>query len=107
MNQDTNYEAVREQGLGSQSKSKLSTIKESVAQGLQSVSDNIRKSTGQRENAIATSLAASIDDAAGYLRNLDPEKLGDQFQDGVRRHPGRSLLIAGAAGLLLGAWIRR
>jgi ElaB/YqjD/DUF883 family membrane-anchored ribosome-binding protein len=38
---------------------------------------------------------------------MDPQKIKTDIQDQMRRNPGRSLLIAGAAGLILGALLRR
>lgn len=83
--------------------SKLAEVRDRLSDRLHAASDNIRKATGQEQNTIAQ----SIDGAADYLREIDPQKVGQDLREGVRRHPGRSLLIAGAAGLLLGIMVRR
>ena len=45
--------------------------------------------------------------SAGYIRDADVERLKNDVTDQVRQNPGRTLLIAGAAGLVLGALFRR
>jgi ElaB/YqjD/DUF883 family membrane-anchored ribosome-binding protein len=48
-----------------------------------------------------------LSDAASYVRDVDPQQIKTDIQDEVKRNPGRALLIAGAAGLLLGVLFRR
>src|SRR2546423_36269 len=48
-----------------------------------------------------------LDRSADYIEDLDPQQIKTDIENQVRQHPGRSLLIAGAAGLLLGVLIRR
>lgn len=45
--------------------------------------------------------------SARFVEELDVERIQRQIEDAVRRNPGRSLLVAGAVGLLLGATLRR
>jgi ElaB/YqjD/DUF883 family membrane-anchored ribosome-binding protein len=45
--------------------------------------------------------------SADYVRRFDYERTDTQIKDYVRQHPGRSLLIAGAAGLIIGVLVRR
>lgn len=45
--------------------------------------------------------------SAGYIERMEPEKIKADITDQVRRNPGKSLLVAGAAGLILGAIFRR
>lgn len=48
-----------------------------------------------------------LDRSADYIAEADAQRIKADVETQVRRHPGRSLLIAGAAGLVLGALIRR
>ena len=48
-----------------------------------------------------------LDQSAGYVRQFDYEQADARIRAYVRQRPGRSLLIAGAAGLIIGAILRR
>lgn len=48
-----------------------------------------------------------LDDSAEYIRQFDYEQTDAKIQEYVRQSPGRSLLIAGAVGLIIGAILRR
>jgi len=48
-----------------------------------------------------------MNSAADCVEQMDPDKVKMDFEKGVRRQPGKSLLIAGAAGLLLGVVLHR
>ena len=45
--------------------------------------------------------------SARYVEDLDLARLQRQVEDAVRRNPGRSLMVAGVVGLVLGATLRR
>jgi hypothetical protein len=45
--------------------------------------------------------------SADYVEHLDLEQLTSKIQRVIRTHPGVSLLMAGAAGLIIGSLIRR
>ena len=45
--------------------------------------------------------------AADRVEAIDPDKVKMDFEKSVRHQPGKSLLIAGAAGLLLGIVLHR
>lgn len=45
--------------------------------------------------------------SADYIEQADPKKIQEDVSAQIRRNPGASLLIAGAAGLILGAFLRR
>ncbi len=42
-----------------------------------------------------------------YIERMEPKKIQEDITEQVRRNPGKSLLVAGAAGLILGAIFRR
>ena len=101
-------------GFGSQSStaSTLDTIKGTVADKLHAAATTIQQKAGQsQENAVVAGYAGQaagwLDDAAEYVREVDPQKVKSDIQHQVRSNPGRSLLIAGAAGLLFGILLRR
>ena len=48
-----------------------------------------------------------LDQTSEYVRQFDYKPADAQVQEYVRQSPGRSLLIAGAVGLILGAILRR
>lgn len=89
----------------------LDAIKEAVADKLHAVAGAIQQKAGQsRQDPVAGyagQAAGWIDDAADYVREVDPQRVKSDLQKQVRSNPGRSLLIAGAAGLLLGILLRR
>jgi ElaB/YqjD/DUF883 family membrane-anchored ribosome-binding protein len=89
--------------------SKLDTIKNTVADKLHSAASAVRqKAEGQGTGANYAGKAATfLDDAAGYVREADPQQIKTDIQNKVKNNPGRSLLVAGVAGLLLGALLRR
>jgi ElaB/YqjD/DUF883 family membrane-anchored ribosome-binding protein len=48
-----------------------------------------------------------LDQSAEYVRQFDYEQAGGSVREYVRQSPERSLLIAGAVGLIIGAILRR
>jgi ElaB/YqjD/DUF883 family membrane-anchored ribosome-binding protein len=48
-----------------------------------------------------------LDDSAEYVREFDCNEADSNIREFVRESPGRSLFIAGAVGLIIGALLRR
>ena len=48
-----------------------------------------------------------LDQSAEYVRQFDYEAVDARVREYVRQSPGRSLLLAGAVGLIIGAILRR
>lgn len=48
-----------------------------------------------------------LDQSAEYVRRFDFEQADARVREYLSQNPGRSLLIAGAAGLIIGAILRR
>ena len=48
-----------------------------------------------------------LDQSAGYVRQFDYDQADTKVREYVKQSPGRSLLIAGAVGLIIGAILRR
>lgn len=88
-------------------------IKVTVADKLKQAAEALEQKTtapGERPTAMAgygTQAAGWLNTSADYIRDMNPQQLKSDVQNEVRRNPGRSLLIAGAAGLILGALFRR
>jgi ElaB/YqjD/DUF883 family membrane-anchored ribosome-binding protein len=65
---------------------------------------------GERNQNVAgygQQAAGWLNRSADYVQDFSPQHLKSDIEEQVRRNPGRSLLIAGAAGLILGAILRR
>ena len=88
-------------------------IKVTVADKLKQAAEALEQKTagaGERPTAVAgygSQAAGWLNSSADYIRDMDPKQVKTDVQNEVRRNPGRSLLIAGAAGLILGALFRR
>lgn len=89
----------------------LETIKTTVADKLNAGAGIIRQQVEQTQNnalaGFADQASGWLDTAADYVRQVDPQKVKADLQKQIRRNPGRSLIVAGAAGLLLGIMLRR
>ena len=84
----------------------------SIADKLHKVAEAL---AGKAENQDAPSGIAQygkhasewLDQSAEYVRQFDYKQADARVREYVRQSPGRSLLIAGVAGLILGAMLRR
>ena len=88
------------------------SVKKIVADQLQTVAEMIGKKAAAPEaqpDVARYSKHASVwlEQSADYVRDLDYSETTDQVREYVKKSPGRSLLIAGAAGLIIGALLRR
>jgi hypothetical protein len=88
-------------------------VKVTVADKLKQAADALHQKTtrpGEQASAVGAygnQAAGWLNTSADYIRDMDPQQLKTDVQNEVRRNPARSLLIAGAAGLILGALFRR
>ncbi len=87
-------------------------IKSTVADKLHAVAQTIfRKVNAPGTNPEVASYgkdaSAVLEQSADYIRDFDYDKAAVAVRDYVRKNPGRSLLIAGLSGLVLGAIFRR
>jgi ElaB/YqjD/DUF883 family membrane-anchored ribosome-binding protein len=95
-----------------QTGSKFDNVKETVAEKLRGAANALHDKvaqSGQNETIYNYGQQAEkfLNRSADYIRDLDLEQVNTDIKEGVRRNPGRSLLIAGAVGLLLGVLVRR
>jgi ElaB/YqjD/DUF883 family membrane-anchored ribosome-binding protein len=87
----------------------LDTIKDKVADGLKSAAGSLRQK-GPQTGAMsdyAGQASGWLDNAGNYIRDMDVSQVKTDIQRQMRANPGRALLIAGAAGLIVGALFRR
>jgi len=93
--------------------STLDNIKSTVAEKLYSAADTLQQKAGQTNQpdgpmaTYGTQASEWLNRSADYIRDMDVNKVKTDVQNEVRNNPGRSLLIATAAGLILGALFRR
>lgn len=92
-----------------------------LADGLQAGADKLRlarssPNTGSAVTAlvndpalapIGDTLATGMESSADWLRDADLDKLREGVETQVKKHPGRSLLVALGAGFLLAKVFRR
>src|SRR5258706_16393419 len=60
-----------------------------------------------RSEKVGIQAANWLDQSADYVRQANAEQMKADVANQIRRNPGRSLLVAGAIGLFLGALVRR
>jgi ElaB/YqjD/DUF883 family membrane-anchored ribosome-binding protein len=93
--------------------STLDNIKTTVAEKLYSAADTLQQRAGRTDQpdspmaTYGTQASEWLNRSADYIRDMDVNKVKTDMQNEVRKNPGRSLLIATAAGLVLGALFRR
>ena len=106
--QDTSrYEAQ-----SSAAASTLDNLKGTVADKLKSAANALKQKAAQADpnspvSNYADKASGWLGNAADYVSEMNPSQVKSDIQRQVRSNPGRTLLIAGAAGLLLGALLRR
>lgn len=89
--------------------STFDNIKSTVADKLKSAAAALKAKGEQNSNVSSYASQASgwLEGAASYVQDANPSQIKTDIQRQVRSNPGRTLLIAGAAGLILGAIFRR
>jgi ElaB/YqjD/DUF883 family membrane-anchored ribosome-binding protein len=90
----------------------LENVKNIIADKLHNVAEALgEKAAGQdAQSGIAQygkQASEWLDQSAEYVRQFDYEQADARVRECVRQSPGRSLLIAGAVGLIIGAILRR
>jgi hypothetical protein len=90
-------------------------LRNAAGQGLEMAADVLHRAghlAGRRGGPAARTadaahrLGSSLEGAAEYVNAIDTAGLRRNLEDGVRRHPLRSLLIAVGAGYLVGRLLR-
>jgi ElaB/YqjD/DUF883 family membrane-anchored ribosome-binding protein len=109
-----NNQAIEQWGTGEhEPRTAGFNVKKSIADKLRAAADQIRMKSSRSydgndpSSQYGKQAADLLEKGADYVGNFDSEKLKSDVQESVRRNPGRTLLIAGAVGLVLGTFIRR
>ncbi len=92
-----------------QSESSFDQIKHTAADKLRRAAETLQQQServGLRQD-YGQRAADWLDRTADYVGEFDPKQVKADLEEQVRRNPGRTLLIAGGVGLLLGAILRR
>jgi ElaB/YqjD/DUF883 family membrane-anchored ribosome-binding protein len=95
----------------SMSSSGSGNLKNVVADTLHDVAQTISRKVASTENQevarYGMQASAMLEQSADYVRELDYGKVEASVREYIKEKPGRSLLIAGVTGLVLGAILRR
>jgi ElaB/YqjD/DUF883 family membrane-anchored ribosome-binding protein len=110
-NQGNDGDLLSEQDYAEGSGSTFDRVKFVVANLLSEAAEAIHiKSAGAGGSDISNlgdRAANWLEHSAGYVRDMEPQQLRSDIEDTIRRNPGRSLIIAGVIGLVLGSMLRR
>ena len=88
-------------------------IKHTVGRTLESAASRLREKAddanvrGSNLGRFGTDTANNLDRLASYVRDADAQKVKSDIEHTVRQNPGKSLIVAGIAGLLIGSILRR
>lgn len=97
--------------LDQQSTAGFEQMRHTVADKLRSAAAAVSAKVGTQTHTDSQSFQEQAADwlvrSADYVDEFDPQRAKEDLSQTVRRHPGRSLLIAGAVGLVFGALMRR
>ncbi|MBI3654761.1 MAG: hypothetical protein HY231_27325 [Acidobacteria bacterium] len=98
---------------GTTAKSAFHTLQQTVSRTLHEAAHSLQEKAGDRSGknqqwaGYGQQAAAWLQRSADYIEDLQPQQLKSDLAKQVRANPGRSLLIASAAGLVIGTLIRR
>lgn len=112
-NDPESWEAGYDSRQQNQQGTGFSQVKTTVADKIRSAADSLHQQSerlsGRNDNVSGYGHQAAdwLSRSADYVEDFDPQRARQDIENQVRRNPGRSLLIAGAAGLILGALLRR
>ena len=91
-------------GVFNSARNRLAAILHQVAQALH---DRSPRLADGRSESPGFQAANWLDQSADYIKQADIHQMKSDVSDQIRRNPGRSLLVAGAVGLFIGALVRR
>lgn len=91
----------------------LEHVKTAVADALHSAAVTINKGVardadvGRKLGGYGRAASDWLEKSADYVRDADAPRIAEDIRRQVRSHPVRSVLIAGAVGLVLGSLLRK
>jgi ElaB/YqjD/DUF883 family membrane-anchored ribosome-binding protein len=97
---------------GSGKSTGFGNVKTSIADMIDKVAETLREKAAEQDahSRIAQygkQASEWLDQSAGYVRQFDHRQADARVREHVRQSPGRSLLIVGAVGLIIGGILRR
>ena len=92
--------------------STFNQVKSTVADKLHSAAKTLHQKAerGDQQSDLSNfghKAAGWLENSASYVSEIEPERVRRDLENQVRNNPGRTLLIAGAVGLVLGGLLRR
>ncbi|HEX4949972.1 MAG TPA: hypothetical protein VFZ34_25120 [Blastocatellia bacterium] len=96
----------------SESTSTWGQVRHTVARQLSNAAHALHNKTASTERPseltkFGEQAAGWLERSADYVHDMEPQQIKADLESTVRRNPGRSLLIAGLAGVVLGNLLRR
>ncbi len=87
-------------------------VKNNIADTLHNAADALGANAEEKDSQsglaqFGKKASVRLDQSAEYIRQFDCKPADIKIREFIRQSPGRSLLIAGAVGLILGAIVRR
>lgn len=113
---ETNWEGgTRETAAGFEESGKsgcCGNAKTVIADKLHKIAEALGKKTADRDaesgmGKYGKQASEWLDKSAEYVRQFDYKQADVKVRDYVRKNPGRSLVISGVVGLIIGAMCRR
>jgi ElaB/YqjD/DUF883 family membrane-anchored ribosome-binding protein len=97
---------------GSGKSTGFENVKNSIADKLHCLAEGLGKNAADQDSESARAhyvkqASEWLDYSAGYVREFDYKQTDDSIREYVKQSPGRSLFIAGAVGLIIGAILQR
>lgn len=97
---------------GSDMSTGCENVKKIIADKLHSVAEGLAVNGADMDGECAMAKYGKrasewLDNSAEYVREFDCKQADSSIREYVKQNPGRSLFIAGAVGLIVGAVIRR
>ncbi len=83
------------------------TAAEKLQQAAQALHNQSERGGNQELGQYGHRAADWLERTSEYVSDINPQQVKADLEKQVQRHPGRTLLIAGGIGLLLGAVLRR
>jgi ElaB/YqjD/DUF883 family membrane-anchored ribosome-binding protein/rubrerythrin len=98
--------APRMEAAASQTRNRIAGALESMAHNLDDLAPEGGEGGRARMGDAVHRLAGGIESTAEYVRSADVDQLRETLEDGVRSNPVPALLVAAAAGFVIGRMIR-
>ena len=107
---ETEETAAQSQGSGKSTG--FENVKNCIAEKLHNAAEAIDEKAAEQDaqtgaNRFGKQASEWLKQSAEYVRQFDYEQTDARLRECIGQNPGRSLLIAGGVGLIIGALLRR